>query len=54
MMFAYEAIRQGVQPRNLGYPCPETVAVFDEPAISLRTKKHSVNGKSIPQIEDLA
>ena len=54
MMFAYEAIRQGVQPRNLGYPCPETVAVFDEPAISLRTKKHSVNGITIPQIEDLA
>ncbi len=29
MMFVYEAIRKGVHPRNLGYPCPETVAVFD-------------------------
>lgn len=29
MMFVYEAIRQGVHPRNLGYPCPETIAVFD-------------------------
>lgn len=29
MMFVYEAIRQGVHSRNLGYPCPETVAVFN-------------------------
>lgn len=29
MMFVYEAIRQGVHPRNLGYVCPETIAVFD-------------------------
>lgn len=29
MMFIYEAIRQGVHPRDLGYTCPETIAVFD-------------------------
>lgn len=23
------AIRRGVHPRNLGYPCPETIAVFE-------------------------
>lgn len=29
MMFVYEAIRKGIHPRDLGYPCPETIAVFD-------------------------
>ena len=29
MMFVYEAIKCGVHPRDLGYICPETVAVFD-------------------------
>lgn len=29
MVFVYEAIRQGIHPRDLGYPCPETIAVFD-------------------------
>lgn len=29
MMLVYEAIRRGLHPRDLGYPCPETVAVFD-------------------------
>ncbi len=29
MMFVYEAINKGVHPRDLGYPCPETIAVFD-------------------------
>jgi len=29
MMFVYEAINQGVHPRDLGYICPETIAVFD-------------------------
>ena len=29
MMFVYEAIRRGIHPRDLGYPCPETLAVFD-------------------------
>lgn len=29
MMFVYEAIRKGLHPRDLGYPCPETFAVFD-------------------------
>ena len=29
MMFVFEAIRRGIHPRDLGYPCPETVAVFD-------------------------
>jgi len=29
MMFVYEAIHQGVHPRDLGYICPETIAVFD-------------------------
>lgn len=29
MMFVFEAIRRGIHPRELGYPCPETLAVFD-------------------------
>ena len=29
MMFVYEAIRQGIHPRDLGYICPETIAIFD-------------------------
>ena len=29
MMFVYEAIQKGVHPRDLGCPCPETIAVFD-------------------------
>ena len=29
MMFVYEAINRGVHPRDLGYVCPETIAVFD-------------------------
>lgn len=29
MMFVFEAIRRGIHPRDLGYPCPETIAVFD-------------------------
>ena len=29
MMFVYEAIERGVQRRDLGYPCPETVVVID-------------------------
>lgn len=29
MMFVFEAIHRGIHPRDLGYPCPETVAVFD-------------------------
>ena len=29
IMFVYEAIYQGVYPRDLGYLCPETIAVFD-------------------------
>ncbi len=29
MMFVYEAIRRSLHPRDLGYPCPETIAVFD-------------------------
>ncbi len=29
MMFVYEAINQGIHPRDLGYPCPETIIVFD-------------------------
>ena len=29
MMFVYEAINRGLHPRDLGYPCPETFAVFD-------------------------
>ena len=29
MMFVYEAINKGVHPRDLGYVCPETIAVFD-------------------------
>lgn len=30
MMFVYQAIHQGIHPRDLGYPCPETFAVMDE------------------------
>ncbi len=29
MMFVYEAVNRGVHPRDLGYNCPETIAVFD-------------------------
>lgn len=29
MIFVFEAINQGIHPRDLGYPCPETFAVFD-------------------------
>lgn len=29
MMFVFEAIRRSIHPRDLGYPCPETLAVFD-------------------------
>ncbi len=29
MMFVYEAIKRGAHPRDLGYICPETIAVFD-------------------------
>ncbi len=29
MMFVYEAVNHGIHPRDLGYPCPETFAVFD-------------------------
>lgn len=29
MMFVYAAIEKGIHPRELGYPCPETFAVFD-------------------------
>lgn len=29
MMLVYEAVSAGVHPRDLGYPCPETIAVFD-------------------------
>jgi RNA polymerase sigma-70 factor (ECF subfamily) len=29
MMFVYEAIRLGIHPRELGYPCPETIVIFD-------------------------
>lgn len=29
MMLVYTAIAHGLHPRDLGYPCPETVAVFD-------------------------
>jgi hypothetical protein len=29
MMFVFEAIRHDIHPRDLGYPCPETLAVFD-------------------------
>lgn len=28
-MFLFEAIRRGIHPRDLGYPCPETFVVFD-------------------------
>lgn len=30
MMLVYEAINHGLHPRELGYPCPETIAVFPE------------------------
>lgn len=29
MMFVFEAIRQGIHPRELGYVCPETMVVLD-------------------------
>lgn len=29
MMFVFEAIKRGLHPRNLGFVCPETYAVFD-------------------------
>ena len=29
MMFVFEAIRRGLHSRDLGFPCPETVAIFD-------------------------
>ena len=29
MMFVFEAIKRGIHPRDLGYPCPETFVVFD-------------------------
>ncbi|MBE6678302.1 MAG: sigma-70 family RNA polymerase sigma factor [Ruminococcaceae bacterium] len=29
MMFVYQAVKKGIHPRDLGYPCPETIAVFD-------------------------
>ena len=29
MMFVYEAIGKGVHPRDLGYPCPESIIVID-------------------------
>ncbi len=29
MMFVFQAIRQGIHPRDLGYPCPETFMVMD-------------------------
>ncbi len=29
MMFVYEAINRGLHRRYLGYPCPETIVVFD-------------------------
>lgn len=29
MMFVFEAIKRGLHPRDLGYPCPETFVVFD-------------------------
>ena len=29
MMFVFEAIRQGIHPEELGYPCPETFAVME-------------------------
>ena len=29
MMFVYGAINQGIHPRDLGYPCPETIIVCD-------------------------
>ena len=30
MMFVCEAVRRGLHPRDLGYPCPETFIVFDK------------------------
>lgn len=29
MMFVCEAINRGLHPRDFGYPCPETIAVFE-------------------------
>lgn len=29
MMFVFQAIHQGIHPRQLGYPCPEAFAVMD-------------------------
>ncbi|MBQ7936809.1 MAG: sigma-70 family RNA polymerase sigma factor [Clostridia bacterium] len=29
MMFVYEAISRGIHPLDLGYPCPETLVVWD-------------------------
>ncbi len=29
MMFVYEAISKGVHPRDLGYPCPESIVVIE-------------------------
>ncbi len=29
MMFVYESINRGLHRRDLGYPCPETIVVFD-------------------------
>lgn len=29
MMFVFEAIKRGIHPRDLGYPCPETFVIFD-------------------------
>lgn len=29
MIFVFDAINKGAHPRDLGYPCPETIAIFD-------------------------
>ena len=29
MMFVYEAISKGIHPRDLGYPCPESIVVIE-------------------------
>lgn len=29
MGFVFEAINRGIHPRDLGYPCPETIVIFD-------------------------
>lgn len=29
MALVYEAIARGIHPRDLGYPCPETIVIFD-------------------------